>query len=186
MFIHIDTDAHTTIFVIKCLHFLVATSYCRRGDSNPAPSGTAFAKGPNFASDSRSISEICRNYYQECIVGTTTFTECRGPYYMVGSAVTTCVAQNQWSLPIGGCVLDGEHNNIFICFHKKICLIQDEPGSFPYLNTLIWKLNSFHGIWHPQPGICIPNAQGEFSRYAVSRVYGPITRNKIKTVGCKQ
>ena len=48
------------------------------------------------------------------------------------------------------------------------------------------KLNCFRGIWHPQPGICIPNAQGEFSRYAVSRVYGPITRNKIKTVGCKQ
>ena len=38
------------------------------------------------------------------------------------------------------------------------------------------KLNCFRGIWHPQPGICIPNAQGEL------RVYGPITRNKIKTV----
>ena len=73
VFIHIDTDAHTTIFVIKCLYFLVATSYCRRGDNNPAPSGTAFAQGPNIASDSRSISEICRNYYQECVVGTTTF-----------------------------------------------------------------------------------------------------------------
>ena len=137
VFIHIDADAHTTIFVIKCLYFLVATSYCRRGDSNPAPSGTAFAKGPNFASDSRSISEICRNYYQECVVGTTTFTEWRGPYYMVGSAVTTCVAQNQWSLPIGECVLDGEHNIIFIYSLKKYTITR-WPGSFPYLNTSIW------------------------------------------------